>query len=147
MNSKYMPKMFLVDISKKTTDFKTYLSALILSGIADVLTENNGYTLFVPSDDAFANLDKDFVSDIFSKNKLHQLKLLLKNHIVKGKYDALDLEEIKALKTLNGDLLHLGEYNGVIYVQNAKIVTEDIETKDGMIQIIDEVLIPDSILR
>ena len=142
-----MPRMSLIEISKKATDFKTYLSALILSGVADILTESSGYTLFVPSDEAFDSLDKNLYSEIFSKNKLHQLKLLLKNHIVKGKYDALDLEEVKELRTLEGNTLHLGEYNGVIYVENAKIINEDIETKDGMVQIIDEVLIPDSMLK
>lgn len=139
-----MPKLSLAEIARKPTNFKTFLSALAMSGIADLLSGNSGYTVFLPADEAFERLDKDFFKEIMADDKAKHLKILLQNHIVKGKYDALDLEDMKELTTLNGGTLRLGEYDGVIYVDNAKIITEDIETKDGMIQIIDEVLVPNS---
>lgn len=141
-----MPKFTIAEIAARTDDFKTFLSVLMMSGLAEKYSEDIGgsdYTVFVPGEDAFKLLPKGIMKSIMSSRK--NLESVIKNHVVKGKFYALDLEDMDELESVDGQHIRLAEKDGVIFVNNAKITSEDIEAKDGIIHIIDEVMLPDSI--
>lgn len=140
-----MPKNTIVETVNKSDDFKTFAYLLERTSLSDVFTGEHEHTVFLPTQEAFGHLGEEVLKALLSPQNQELLKVVLKYHIIKGRYDALDLEDMKEIKTINGEKLALSEQNGDIYVQNAKIATEDIMTKDGIIHIIDEVMIPKSI--
>lgn len=137
-----MAKFSIKEIAGKSDYFKTFLSVLTISSLVDLFNGENNFTVFAPTDSAFELLPVEKFKHLSSPEGKEKLKSILKYHIVKGRYDALDLEDIDKLDALNGVNLKIAENEGYIYVNNAKVIKEDIEAKDGMIHIIDEVLIP-----
>ena len=129
----------IVETAQAAGSFKTLLAAAEAAGLVDTLTSTGPFTIFAPTDDAFAKLPKGTVESLLKdKAKLTQI---LTYHVVAGKVMAKDVLNLKKAKTVQGQELTINTSSGV-KVDNANVVKTDIETSNGVIHVIDSVMIP-----
>ncbi|MDX2218089.1 MAG: fasciclin domain-containing protein [Burkholderiales bacterium] len=131
-------KSDIVDTAKSAGMFNTLVTAVQAAGLVDTLKGPGPFTVFAPTDEAFAKIPKAQL-DALLKDK-EKLAAVLKYHVVAGKVMAKD---VKAgdVKTVNGKTFKIGTTGGVT-VNNAKVVKTDIETTNGVIHVIDTVVLP-----
>ncbi len=120
-------------------NFKTLVTALKAADLVDTLKGPGPFTVFAPTDEAFAKIPKAKL-DALLKDKA-QLTKVLTYHVVAGKVMAMDVKPGK-VKTLEGGSVMITDKNGVLMVNNAKILKTDIVTDNGVIHAIDTVLMP-----
>jgi len=120
-------------------NFKTLVAAVTAAGLVDTLNGTGPFTVFAPSDDAFAKLPAGTVDDLL-KDK-DGLTKILTYHVVSGKVMAKDVATMKSAKTVQGEEVTIDATNGVM-VNNAKVIKADIECSNGVIHVIDTVLMP-----
>ena len=128
----------IVDTAVAAGNFKTLATALQAAGLIDTLKGPGPFTVFAPTDAAFAKIPKDQL-DALLKDKA-KLTAVLTYHVVAGKVMAKDVKAGKA-KTVQGSELMLGTTGGVT-VDNAKVVAADVAADNGVIHVIDTVLMP-----
>ncbi|CAM3728051.1 fasciclin domain-containing protein [Polynucleobacter arcticus] len=120
-------------------NFKTLVAALKAADLVDTLKGTGPFTVFAPTDEAFAKIPKAKL-DALLKDKA-QLTKVLTYHVVAGKVMAKDVKPGK-VKTLEGESITIADKNGVLMVNNAKILKTDIVADNGVIHAIDTVLMP-----
>jgi uncharacterized surface protein with fasciclin (FAS1) repeats len=120
-------------------NFKTLVTALKAADLVDTLKGPGPFTVFAPTDEAFAKISKAKL-DALLKDKA-QLTKVLTYHVVAGKVMAMDVKPGK-VKTLEGESITITDKNGVLKVNNAKILKTDIVADNGVIHAIDTVLMP-----
>jgi uncharacterized surface protein with fasciclin (FAS1) repeats len=128
----------IVDTAVAAGDFKTLATALQAAGLVETLKGKGPFTVFAPTDAAFAKLPKDQL-DALLKDKA-KLTAVLTYHVVSGKVMAADVKAGK-VKTVQGSELTVSTSGGVM-VDNAKVVKTDIVADNGVIHVIDTVVIP-----
>jgi uncharacterized surface protein with fasciclin (FAS1) repeats len=129
----------IVETAQAAGSFKTLLAAAEAAGLVDTLTSAGPFTVFAPTDEAFAKLPEGTVESLLKdKAKLAQI---LTYHVVDGKVMAKDVMNLKKAKTVQGQELSIDTSSGV-KIDNANVVTTDIETSNGVIHVIDSVMIP-----
>jgi uncharacterized surface protein with fasciclin (FAS1) repeats len=132
----------IVDTAVAAGSFTTLVAAVTAAGLVDTLKGEGPFTVFAPSDDAFAKLPAGTVEDLVKPENKDKLSAILTLHVLAGKVLAADI----AGKTLtpasvNGEVLSVEGTDGVT-VNGAKVVSADIECKNGVIHVIDTVLLP-----
>jgi uncharacterized surface protein with fasciclin (FAS1) repeats len=132
----------VIDAITSDANLATLARALAASGLADQLRQQGPFTLFVPSDQAFAKMSATDLSNLMSNQR--QLLNVLQYHVVKGNLSPQDLANTTSVKALNGATLNTKDDNGTIFVNDAKVVQNPIQTANGTIYIIDSVLTPPS---
>jgi uncharacterized surface protein with fasciclin (FAS1) repeats len=130
----------IVDTAIAAGNFKTLVTALETAGLADTLKGDGPFTVFAPTDAAFAKIPKDQLNALMA-NKT-QLTALLTYHVVPGKVMSTDLKNGMMIKTVPGENLIISLANGGVMVNDAKVVQTDIVSTNGVIHAIDTVLIP-----
>ncbi len=120
-------------------NFKTLVAAVTAAELVDTLNGVGPFTVFAPSDDAFAKLPAGTVDDLL-KDK-DGLTKILTYHVVPGKVMAKDVSTMKSAKTVQGEEVAIDVTNDVM-VNNAKVIKADIECSNGVIHVIDTVLMP-----
>jgi uncharacterized surface protein with fasciclin (FAS1) repeats len=130
----------IVDTAIAAGNFKTLVTALETAGLADTLKGDEPFTVFAPTDAAFAKIPKDQLNALMA-NKT-QLTALLTYHVVPGKVMSTDLKNGMMIKTVPGENLIISLANGGVMVNDAKVVQTDIVSTNGVIHAIDTVLIP-----
>ncbi len=125
----------------EVTRFRTYLEGLEQSyGLNETLKGNGPYTLFAPSDKAWDAMPADDRASLFAnRKKLHQV---LSYMIAKGKYKYDDLKTVSSLKSLEGGDINIQIRHGDLWVDNAMVSTTDILCTNGVIHVIDTVIMP-----
>jgi uncharacterized surface protein with fasciclin (FAS1) repeats len=131
----------IVDTAIAAGNFKTLVTALQAAGLADTLKGDGPFTVFAPTDEAFAKIPKDQLNALMA-NKT-QLTALLTYHVVPGKVMSTDLKNGMSVKTIPGGNLIISLANGGVMVNDAKVVQADIVCSNGVIHVIDTVLIPE----
>lgn len=121
--------------------FTTLVAAVQAAKLDGTLSGPGPFTVFAPTDDAFKKLPNDTVSSLL-KDPEGQLKQILLYHVISGQYMASDVTNKTLLKTLQGGNLTINATKTAVYVNNAKVVITDIKTDNGVIHVIDAVLIP-----
>lgn len=129
----------IVEIAEKTADLSTFMKALNASGLTSSLEETGPFTIFAPSNSAFAALPAKTLEDLMKKENKSVLASLVKNHVVKGAFLSSNLNAGN-LPTLGNKPLHVDVRGSQITVDNANIVQPDIIGSNGVIQVIDTVL-------
>ncbi len=129
----------IVDTAVAAGSFKTLAAALGAAGLVDTLKGKGPFTVFAPTDEAFAKLPAGTVEALL-KDKAKLTKILT-YHVVAGKVMAADVVKLKSVKTLEGQSLAIDASNGV-KVGAATVTTADVVTSNGVIHIIDTVLLP-----
>jgi uncharacterized surface protein with fasciclin (FAS1) repeats len=129
----------IVDTAVAAGNFKTLASALQAAGLIETLKGKGPFTVFAPTDEAFAKIPKaDLDALIADKAKLTKV---LTYHVVAGKVMASDVVKLKDAKTVEGQMLKIDASNGVM-INKSKVVKADIQTSNGVIHVIDTVLMP-----
>ncbi len=130
----------LAQIAMSNADFSTLVAAVKAAGLVEALSGNNELTVFAPNNAAFAKLHKGTVEALLGDKA--KLTNILKYHIVAGKVLAKDVVNLKSAKALSGKELAIAVKDGKVFVNNAQIIKTDILGSNGVIHVIDTVLIP-----
>ena len=132
------------DITKVVSDNKNMTSlkkGVLAAGLDKVLSGNGPYTVFAPSDLAFRKLDTGKFETLLKPENKAKLEDILKYHIVPGKLSYNDLKDGEKLKTVNGQELSIQVKDGHVRVQGAEIENHDLQTSNGVIHVLDTVMI------
>ncbi|MEI6340276.1 MAG: fasciclin domain-containing protein [Verrucomicrobiota bacterium] len=129
----------IVDTAVAAGSFKTLAAALKAAGLVETLKGDGPFTVFAPTDEAFAKLPPGTVEALL-KDK-DKLTAILTYHVVSGKVKAGDVVKLKSAKTLNGKSVAVDATSGV-KINDAKVVKADIDCSNGVIHVIDTVLLP-----
>jgi uncharacterized surface protein with fasciclin (FAS1) repeats len=132
----------IVDTAVAAGNFNTLAAALKAAGLVDTLKGKGPFTVFAPTDDAFAKLPAGTVEDLLKPENKEKLVAILTYHVVPGKLMAADVLKRHALKTVNGANLKISMRDGAAMVDDARIVKTDIVTSNGVIHVIDAVVLP-----
>ena len=132
----------LVDTAVAAGQFKTLAAALTAAGLVETLKGSGPFTVFAPTDEAFARLPKGTVEDLLKPENKAKLTAILTYHVVPGKVMAADVVKVKEAKTVQGGSLKVTASGGTVKVDNAAVVKADIAASNGVIHVIDSVVIP-----
>ena len=130
----------IVDTAVAAGNFKTLVTAVQEAGLVDTLKSAGPFTVFAPTDEAFAKIPKDQLEVLMANKKL--LATVLARHVVAGKLMSTDLTNDMAVKTLQGENVTITLADGSVMVDDANVVQADIESSNGVIHAIDTVLMP-----
>ncbi|MGB5735991.1 MAG: fasciclin domain-containing protein [Thiohalocapsa sp.] len=131
----------LVDVLNGSGVFGTFKAAVAETGLVESLNSNDNYTLFVPSDEAFAKLPAGQREALLSDKAA--LEAMLSKHIVPGRYTATDLMEMRQALTLDGSSVAVGpsaQYNGHVGIGGAEIVKTNLFASNGIVHVVDSVI-------
>jgi len=131
----------IVETAIDAGTFKTLVSAVTAAGLAETLQGAGPFTVFAPTDDAFAKIPADTLTDLLKPENKEKLAGILTYHVVAGKVLAADAAKLTTAKTVNGQELKIDATSGV-KIDDATVVTADVEASNGVIHIIDAVLMP-----
>lgn len=132
----------IVDTAVASGQFKTLAAALKAAGLVDTLKGSGPFTVFAPTDAAFAKLPAGTLKDLLKPENKAKLVAILTYHVVPGDVTAADVVKLSEAKTVNGAMLKVSTQNGKVMVNNADVVKADIVASNGVIHIIDAVLLP-----
>jgi uncharacterized surface protein with fasciclin (FAS1) repeats len=130
----------IVDTAVGAGSFSTLVTAVKAAGLVDTLKGEGPFTVFAPTDEAFAKLPEGTVEALLKDKE--KLAAILTYHVVPGKVMAKDVVGLSSAKTANGQVLSIKSENGEVMVDNAKVVKVDIPCSNGVIHVIDTVVIP-----
>jgi len=130
----------LIETAIDAGNFKTLINAIYESGLADTLSREGPFTIFAPTDDAFSKLPSGSLEK-FLKDK-ERLTEILTYHVIDNKVMSDEVGKNKNIKTVNGKKIII-KNSSCIKIDKANIIKPDIECLNGVIHVIDEVLIPD----
>ena len=133
-------KKDIIDTAVAAGSFKTLATALQAAGLVDTLKGAGPFTVFAPTDAAFAKLPAGTVEGLL-KDKA-KLSAILTYHVVAGKVMAADVVKLDHAKTVNGKSVTIKVVDGKVHVDGATVTSADIEASNGVIHVIDSVLIP-----
>jgi uncharacterized surface protein with fasciclin (FAS1) repeats len=131
----------IVDTAVAAGSFETLVAAVSAAGLADTLKGEGPYTVFAPTDEAFAKLPAGTVESLLKPENREQLVAILTYHVVPGKVMAADVKTMKAA-TVNGAEASLKVADSGVTIDKANIVKTDIVTSNGVIHVIDSVILP-----
>lgn len=135
--------MDIVETAVSAGSFNTLVAAVQAAGLVGTLKGKGPYTVFAPTDEAFAALPEGTVETLLKPENKDQLVAILTYHVVPAKVMSGDIAGKKAkVLTVQGDRLSVNAMNGV-KVDKAKVITADVEASNGVIHVIDTVLIPE----
>jgi len=123
------------------TDCKTLAAAVTAAGLVETLQGKGPFTVFAPTDAAFAAIQTE-VDKLLKPESKEKLSKILTYHVVSGKTMAADLKDGQELTTVEGSKLKVIVKDGKVMVGNAEVTTADIEASNGVIHVIDKVLLP-----
>lgn len=134
----------LVETAVAAGKFNTLVKAVKAADLADVLASPGPFTVFAPTDEAFAALPKEVLASLLTEEKKSDLASILKFHVVPGRLYADQVTQAKSLKTVEGSKFKIEMKDGKAYAGGAQILMTDIETANGVIHVIDRVLLPEA---
>ena len=132
----------IVDTAVAAGQFKTLAAALGAAGLVDTVKGAGPFTVFAPTDAAFAKLPAGTVENLLKPENKAQLTAILTYHVVPGKVMAADVVKLKKAKTVNGKMLHVKVNGSNVMINDAKVTSADIVASNGVIHVIDSVVLP-----
>lgn len=132
----------IVETAIAAGTFKTLAAALGAAGLVETLKGAGPFTVFAPSDAAFAKLPAGTVDGLVAPAAKAKLTGILTYHVVAGKVLAADVMKLQNAKTVNGQSVAVKVVDGKVMIDTATVVTADIECTNGVIHVIDSVLMP-----
>ena len=132
----------IVQVATQNGSFNTLVAAVKAAGLAETLQGAGPFTVFAPTDAAFAKLPPGTVDALLANKEA--LASILTYHVVSGKTVAADITRMNGAmpSTVNGQPLNITVSNGRVYVNGAQVVTADVQASNGVIHVIDAVLMP-----
>lgn len=135
-------KKDIVDTAVGAGQFKTLVAAVKAAGLVDTLKGEGPFTVFAPTDEAFAKLPEGTVANLLKPENKDKLTAILTYHVVSGKVMAADAAKLSTAKTVNGKELTIKAKDGKVMIDKATVVKTDIDASNGVIHVIDSVLMP-----
>lgn len=135
-------KADIIDTAVADGRFATLAAALTAAGLIDTLKGEGPFTVFAPTDDAFAKLPAGTVEDLLKPENKQALTDILLYHVVPGKVMAADVVNLKNAETVLGKDIKIIVKDGKVFINNAQVIITDIETSNGVIHVIDTVILP-----
>lgn len=133
--------MDIVDTAVNAGSFKTLAAALQATGLVDTLKGKGPFTVFAPTDEAFGKLPAGTLEALLKPEKKAELTAILTYHVVAGDVKAADVVKLKSAKTVEGQTVTIDATDGV-KVNDGQVVKADVECGNGVIHVIDTVLLP-----
>ena len=132
----------IVEVASASKDFKTLVAAVKAADLVKTLSGKGPFTVFAPTDKAFAKLPKGTLEELLKPENKKKLAEILTYHVVPGKVMAKDVVKLKDAKTAQGNKVKIKVKEDTVMIDNAKVVKTDIPCKNGVIHVIDTVIIP-----
>jgi uncharacterized surface protein with fasciclin (FAS1) repeats len=132
----------IVDTAVAAGSFKTLAAALGAADLIGALKGDGPFTVFAPTDEAFAKLPKGTVESLLKPENKEKLVSILTYHVVSGKVPAKKVVNLTSAKTLQGSEVKINVSGGKVSVDNAQVVKADIHCSNGIIHVIDNVILP-----
>jgi len=132
----------IVDTAVDAGQFSTLAAALTAAGLVDTLKGDGPFTVFAPTDDAFAKLPEGTVENLLKPENRDQLVSILTYHVVPGKVYAADVVKLTSARTANGSDVSIRVADSGVSIDNANVVMTDIKASNGVIHVIDSVILP-----
>ncbi len=133
----------IVDTAVSAGNFQTLAAALTAADLVDTLKGDGPFTVFAPTDDAFAKLPAGTVENLLKAENLDQLTAILTYHVVAGAVTADQVVNLTAAATVNGQSVDISMNGSNVMVDGAKVVMTDIMASNGVIHVIDSVILPE----
>jgi uncharacterized surface protein with fasciclin (FAS1) repeats len=132
----------IVDTAIAAGQFKTLAAALDGAGLVATLKGQGPFTVFAPTDAAFAKLPAGTVDDLLRPENKAKLAAILTYHVVPGRVMAADVARLKEAKTVNGETVDVRADGGSVMINDAKVTAADVAASNGVIHVIDTVILP-----
>jgi len=131
----------IVDVAAGNPDFSTLVTAVKAAGLVDTLSGEGPFTVFAPTNEAFAALGQDTINSVLANKEL--LTSILTYHVVAGQVMAADVVQLTSAKTVQGADIKITVKDGKVYLNDTiQVVTTDIQASNGIIHVIDGILMP-----
>ena len=134
----------IVETAVAAGSFNTLAAALQAADLIDTLKGKGPFTVFAPTDDAFKKLPPGTVESLLKPENKEKLRAILTYNEVAGKVTAAEVMKLSSAKTLNGQSVAISTTDGTVMVNNAKVVKADIHASNGVIHVIDTVILPEN---
>lgn len=135
-------KADVVDLTMKAGNFKTFNELLKAADMQQTLKGPGPYTVFAPTDQAFAKLPKGKLDEWKKPENAQKLRDVLSFHVASGSFDAAAVGAAKTIKTMQGGSLHVKTDAGKVWVENAQVTKSDMKASNGIVHTVDAVLMP-----
>ena len=132
----------VVDTAIAAGSFKTLAKALDAAGLVTTLKGAGPFTVFAPTDEAFAKLPDGTLETLLKPENKEKLRRILTYHVVAGKVVASDVVKLQSAKAVSGDTITVKVEDGVVHVDNATVTSADVLASNGVIHVIDSVILP-----
>jgi uncharacterized surface protein with fasciclin (FAS1) repeats len=136
----------IVDTAISAGSFETLVAAVSAAELADTLKSEGPWTVFAPTDEAFAKLPSGTVESLLEPGNRSKLLAVLKYHVVSGEVMSSDVVNIDSAETVMGQSLSISTSGSSVMIDNAKVVAADVDASNGVIHVIDSVLLPADIV-
>ncbi|MEQ9618933.1 MAG: fasciclin domain-containing protein [Deltaproteobacteria bacterium] len=133
----------VVDTAVDAGSFTTLAAALEAAGLVETLKGEGPFTVFAPTDEAFAKLPEGTVETLLRPENKDKLVAVLTYHVVPGKVTAEEVVKMDSAKSVNGAVIPIKVDEGVVTVDNATVIKPDVMASNGVIHVIDAVILPD----
>jgi uncharacterized surface protein with fasciclin (FAS1) repeats len=138
----YAAKKDIVDVAASNSDFSTLVAAVKAAGLVDTLKGDGPFTVFAPTNEAFAKLPAGTVESLLKPENKEKLTAILTYHVVSGKVLAKQVVTIDSATSVQGSKIAVATTDGKVKVNNANVVMTDIKASNGVIHVIDSVILP-----
>jgi uncharacterized surface protein with fasciclin (FAS1) repeats len=133
----------IVDTAAAAGSFKTLAKALQAADLVDTLKGQGPFTVFAPTDDAFAKLPAATLNDLLKPENKKKLQRILTYHVVPGRVTSSDVVKLSTAKAVSGDTIDIKASSGTVMVDGARVVKTDVQASNGIIHVIDTVIMPE----
>jgi uncharacterized surface protein with fasciclin (FAS1) repeats len=138
-----VPSKNIVENAMNASNVTTVVAAVVAAGLAETLSGKGSFTVFAPTDAAFAKLPAGTVEMLVKPENKEKLTGILTYHVVSGAWKSADIKEGESMvKTLNGKEIKITKKGGKVWVNNAMVETADVISSNGVTHVIDAVLMP-----
>jgi uncharacterized surface protein with fasciclin (FAS1) repeats len=135
-------EMNIVEVAVNAGSFNTLVQAVQEAGLVETLSSEGPFTVFAPTDEAFDALPEGTLDALLADEEA--LRVVLTYHVVAGEYMASDIVDMESLTTVQGEDITILVTDGNVMVNNANVIQTDIEASNGVIHVIDQVMLPPS---
>jgi len=132
----------IVDTAVAAGSFKTLVAAVTAAGLVETLKGEGPFTVFAPTDEAFAKLPEGTVEDLLKPQSKSTLQSILTYHVVPGRVMAGDVVKLQSAKTVQGSEVAIRVHQDAVLIDDATVIKADILTSNGVIHVLDTVILP-----
>lgn len=143
LGSAQASELDIVDTAVDAGSFKTLAAALEAAGLVETLKGEGPFTVFAPTDEAFAKLPEGTVASLLQPENIDQLKAVLTYHVVPGAVMAAQVVDMTEATTVNGQAVDIAVNGSMVMIDNAHVIQTDIAASNGVIHVIDSVILPE----